>query len=129
MTALAGELGIVGDGFQPPSTPTERRLAAVWAAVLGIPQDQIDRRDHFFDRGGTSLSAVTLAITLDHAVSLTDVTRHPILADLAGALDGLSLIHMCIRDSTGSHFQQQLKGHQDVVLIPGVAARRGPMPR
>ncbi|MFC0109281.1 non-ribosomal peptide synthetase [Kibdelosporangium aridum] len=90
LTALAGELGIVGDGFQPPSTPTERRLAAVWAAVLGIPQDQIDRRDHFFDRGGTSLSAVTLAITLDHAVSLTDVTRHPILADLAGALDGSS---------------------------------------
>ena len=36
-----------------------------WAKVLGIPQEQIGRRDHFFDRGGTSLSAVKLAITLE----------------------------------------------------------------
>jgi hypothetical protein len=51
--------------------------------VLGIPEDQIGRRDHFFDRGGTSLSAVKLVIALDRAVSLKDVTRHPVLADLA----------------------------------------------
>ncbi len=87
LAALAGELGVVEDGFQPPSTPTERRLAAAWSTVLGIPRDQIDRRDHFFDRGGTSLSAVTLAITLDRAVSVTDVTRHLVLADLAQMLD------------------------------------------
>ena len=42
--------------------------------MLGVPQDQIGRNDHFFDRGGTSLSAVKLAITLDRAVSLKDVT-------------------------------------------------------
>ncbi|MFL6046304.1 MAG: alpha/beta fold hydrolase, partial [Propionibacteriaceae bacterium] len=70
--------------------PTERRLAAAWAAVLGIPSEQIGRCDHFFDRGGTSLSAVKLAITLDRAVSLKEVTRHPILADLAGVVDGKS---------------------------------------
>ena len=45
------------------------RLAAAWAQVLGVPQDQIGRRDDFFDRGGTSLSAVQLAIALDRAVS------------------------------------------------------------
>ncbi|GGU73745.1 non-ribosomal peptide synthetase [Lentzea flava] len=87
LTALAGELGVIEDGFQPPSTLTERRLAAAWSTVLGIPGDQIDRRDHFFDRGGTSLSAVTLAITLDRAVSVTDITRHAVLADLAHVLD------------------------------------------
>lgn len=87
LTALAGELAVIEDGFQPPNTPTERRLAAAWATVLGIPRDQIDRRDHFFDRGGTSLSAVRLALTLDRAVSVTDVTRHPVLADLARMLD------------------------------------------
>ncbi|MGW4215319.1 non-ribosomal peptide synthetase [Lentzea sp. NPDC004789] len=90
LTALAAELGFVEDGFQPPSTPAERRLAAAWAGVLGIPGDQIDRWDHFFDRGGTSLSAVTLAITLERAVSVTDVTRHPVLADLARLLDRAS---------------------------------------
>ena len=61
-----------------------------WAKVLGIPQDQIGRQDHFFDRGGTSLSAVKLAIALDRAVSLKDLTRHPVLADLAALVDGRS---------------------------------------
>ncbi|MDQ3763728.1 MAG: amino acid adenylation domain-containing protein [Actinomycetota bacterium] len=102
LTALAGELdggGLNGgglnkdvneQGYHAPSTPTEQRLAAAWAKVLGIPADQIGRWDHFFDRGGTSLSAVKLAITLDRAVSLKDVTRHPILADLAGLVDASS---------------------------------------
>jgi len=90
LTALAAQLAAVEDSYDAPATPTERRLAAAWAAVLGIPQDQIGRCDHFFDRGGTSLSAVKLAITLDRAVSLKEVTRHPILADLAGIVDGRS---------------------------------------
>ena len=90
LTALAGELDVVEEDHAAPSTPTERRLAAAWAEVLGIPRDQIGRRDHFFDRGGTSLSAVKLAITLDRAVSLKDLTRHPVLADLAGLVDGRS---------------------------------------
>ncbi len=84
LTALAGELGAGrGAATGPPTTPTEQRLAAAWAKVLGIPRDQIGRQDHFFDRGGTSLSAVKLAIALDRAVSLKDITRHPVLADLA----------------------------------------------
>ena len=63
---------------------------AGWATVLGVPQDQIGRKDHFFDRGGTSLSAVKLAVNLDRVVSLKEVTRHPILADLADVVDGKS---------------------------------------
>ena len=70
--------------------PTEQRLAAAWAKVLGIPQDQIGRRDHFFDRGGTSLSAVKLAVNLDRVFSLKDLTGHPVLADLAALVDGRS---------------------------------------
>ncbi len=58
--------------------------------MLGVPADRIGRRDHFFDRGGTSLSAVKLAIALRRAVSLKDVTRHPVLADLADVVDGRS---------------------------------------
>jgi surfactin synthase thioesterase subunit len=90
LTALAGELDVVEDSYEAPVTPTEQRLAAGWAKVLSIPQQQIGRRDHFFDRGGTSLSAVKLAITLDRTVSLKEVTAHPILADLAGVVDGRS---------------------------------------
>ena len=90
LTALAAQLAVVEDRYDAPATSTERRLAAAWATVLGIPPEQIGRRDHFFDRGGTSLSAVKLAITLDRAVSLKEVTRHPILADLAGVMEGRS---------------------------------------
>jgi amino acid adenylation domain-containing protein len=90
LTALAAQLVAVEDRYAAPATSTERRLASAFAAVLGVPQDQISRLDHFFDRGGTSLSAVKLALTLDRAVSLKEVTRHPILADLAGVVDGRS---------------------------------------
>jgi len=90
LAALAGELAATGDRRQQPVTLTERRIAAAWAKVLGVPEGQVGRRDHFFDLGGTSLSAVKLAIALDRAVSLKDLTRHPVLADLAALVDGQS---------------------------------------
>ncbi|MFJ5673704.1 amino acid adenylation domain-containing protein [Streptomyces sp. NPDC093097] len=77
-----------GEDHRAPHTPTERRLARAWADVLGVPEGDLGRRDHFFDRGGTSLSAVKLVIALNRAVSLKDLIRHPVLADLAALLDG-----------------------------------------
>jgi amino acid adenylation domain-containing protein len=91
LTTLAGQLEVVEDEYDAPSTPTEQRLAAAWAKVLSVPQDQIGRKDHFFDRGGTSLSAVKLAVNLDRAFSLKDLTGHPVLADLAALVDGRSV--------------------------------------
>ncbi|MDT7683649.1 MAG: hypothetical protein QOG57_3959, partial [Pseudonocardiales bacterium] len=90
LTALLGELEVVEEDSDAPSTPTEQRLAAVWGKVLGIPAEQIGRRDHFFDRGGSSLSAVKLAIELNRAVSLKDITCHPVLTDLAELVGGRS---------------------------------------
>ena len=90
LTALAAHLDVAGQDYHPPGTPAERRLAAGWAKVLGIPEDQIGRHDNFFDRGGSSLSAVKLAVTLDRAVSLKELTRHPVLADMARLIDGKS---------------------------------------
>ncbi|MEU2789874.1 amino acid adenylation domain-containing protein [Streptomyces sp. NPDC007100] len=90
LAALAAGLDDAEDRHEAPGTPTERRLAAAWARTLGIPEARIGRRDHFFDRGGSSLSAVKLAILLDRAVSLGDVTRHPVLAELAQVVDGRS---------------------------------------
>lgn len=95
---LAAELDAVElhtgeETHQPPSTPTEQWVAAAWAQVLSIPQHQLGRHDNFFDRGGTSLSAVQLAIALNREVSLKDVTHYPILADLAGLVDGRTAPH------------------------------------
>jgi amino acid adenylation domain-containing protein len=83
----AGELDVPEQRHEQPSTATERRLAAAWAEVLGIPEDQIGRRDHFFELGGVSLSALRLAIALERAVSFKDLTAHPILADQAALID------------------------------------------
>jgi hypothetical protein len=87
LTALAGELDVAEQDGDGPSTATEHWLAATWAEVLGIPKDQIGRRDQFFELGGTSLSAIRLAIALDRAVSLKDLRGYPILADLATLID------------------------------------------
>jgi amino acid adenylation domain-containing protein len=88
LTALAGELDVVQQDHDGPITATEQMLADAWAEVLGIPKDQIGRWDHFFELGGTSLSAIRLAIALDRAVSFRDVTDHPILTDQATLIEG-----------------------------------------
>jgi phosphopantetheine binding protein len=91
LTALAAELAVTDsddrDGFEPPISPTEVRVAAAWEKVLGVAADQIGRHDHFFDLGGSSLSAVKLAVALNRVVSLKDVIRHPVLAELAELID------------------------------------------
>jgi len=91
LTALAGELDVAEQGHEQPSTATEHWLAAAWAEVLGVPKDQIGRGDQFFDLGGTSLSALRLAVRLNRAVSLKDLTEHPVLADLAMLVDERSV--------------------------------------
>jgi amino acid adenylation domain-containing protein len=93
LVGLAAELEAVDgtdDADEAPATPTEQRLAAAWAAVLGVAQDQIGRHDHFFDLGGSSMSAVRLAVAMNREVSLKDVTGRPVLADLAELIDGRS---------------------------------------
>ncbi|WP_037972706.1 non-ribosomal peptide synthetase [Streptosporangium amethystogenes] len=84
---LAGTLGHGGAPYAAPSTPSERRLAMLWAEVLGTPLERIGRADGFFELGGTSLAAVRLLVRLDRALSLKDLVAHPVLADLAATLD------------------------------------------
>ena len=88
LAALAAELTVAERERETPSTPTEQVLAAAWAKVLGIPEEQIGRRDRFFDLGGTSLSALQLLIALDRALSFKQLVAHPILADQAMLIDG-----------------------------------------
>ncbi|MFD5876718.1 amino acid adenylation domain-containing protein [Streptomyces sp. NPDC060322] len=75
------------EGDDSPRTPTERRLAAAWAKALGVPQNLVGRQDDFFGRGGTSLSAVGVVVSLDREISLKDLVRHPVLTDLAALID------------------------------------------
>jgi amino acid adenylation domain-containing protein len=88
LTALVRELDLAERDHDRPSTATEHWLAAAWAEVLGISKDRIGRQDQFFDLGGTSLSALKLAIALDRKVSFKELAGHPVLADLAALIDG-----------------------------------------
>ena len=71
-----------------PCTPTEQRLAAAWAKVLGVaagpdrPAGPLLRPRRHVAVGGEAGDRA------GPAVSLKDVTRHPVLADLAALIDG-----------------------------------------
>jgi aryl carrier-like protein len=72
-----------------PRTETERRLCALWSAVLGRSGFGID--DGFFDLGGHSLKAmqVTAQIYRDFGVqvSLRDVFDHPTIIAMGSLID------------------------------------------
>jgi len=91
LATLAGQLDDAPEQREEPRTATEQWLAGAWAAVLGIPLQQIGRHDHFFDLGGTSLSALRLAIALGRALSFKDLAGHPVLADQASVLDRMGV--------------------------------------
>ncbi|KAA2257566.1 amino acid adenylation domain-containing protein [Solihabitans fulvus] len=72
----------------PPRNPVEERIAAVWCAVLGLPQVSVE--DNFFALGGDSIRAVRLAGALREAgydVAIPDLFAHRTIAAL-GALVG-----------------------------------------
>ena len=87
LTVLAGDLDAGEQNRERPGTATEDWLAAAWAEVLGIPKDQIGRQDHFFDLGGTSLSALRLVVALDRAMSFKELRTHPTLAAQAALIE------------------------------------------
>jgi amino acid adenylation domain-containing protein/thioester reductase-like protein len=72
---------------QGPSSELERRLADLWAGVLGL--GEVGRHDDFFDVGGDSVSAVAVVGALrDEGLDVTvqDVFEHSTVAGLAAAL-------------------------------------------
>ncbi|MGT2533036.1 non-ribosomal peptide synthetase [Streptomyces nojiriensis] len=88
LVELASTLGHGGDGHTGPATATERRLAMLWAEVLGVPLERIGRHDDFFALGASSLAAVRVVVRLDGVPALKELVAHPVLADLAALLDG-----------------------------------------
>ncbi|WP_406726990.1 amino acid adenylation domain-containing protein [Streptomyces sp. GD-15H] len=91
---LLAALDEPADRFDPPRTPTERTVAAVFAEVLAdelAGRRPIGRDDDFFDRGGHSLLAARLAARLRPAtgrdVPLRQVLDLRTVAALAGWLE------------------------------------------
>ncbi|WP_369166895.1 amino acid adenylation domain-containing protein [Streptomyces sp. R28] len=85
----APDLGTNGSG-RPPAEGTERRVADLFADVLGVPDVSPD--DDFFRLGGHSLLVARLVnrVRADFGaeLSMRDVFEHTTVAGLAGLLSG-----------------------------------------
>jgi amino acid adenylation domain-containing protein len=79
-----------GSEFAPPSSETERDVAALWAEVLGVERMGVD--DNFFDLGGHSLLLARvqtlLGERLGRPVPLLKLIEHSTVRTLARFLDG-----------------------------------------
>ncbi|UFZ08030.1 amino acid adenylation domain-containing protein [Bradyrhizobium ontarionense] len=80
----------VKDTYVAPRTPTEKRLAQIWARLLRLEQDQISVNASFFALGGHSLLAMRLvnAIQQQFGVTLTlrTIFENPAVSSLAALL-------------------------------------------
>ncbi|RVX38304.1 amino acid adenylation domain-containing protein [Nonomuraea polychroma] len=110
----------------PPSTPTEVRIAAVWASVLGTDDLGVD--DDFFALGGDSFMAVRAVREIDPALRVIDLFTRPTIRELAAHLDSGS------RDGAESGLLHRLAGpavaSRTVLCVPyggGSAAAYGPL--
>ncbi|MFD0201926.1 MULTISPECIES: non-ribosomal peptide synthetase [Saccharothrix] len=75
-------------GFVAPRTEAERRVADVWAEVLGL--SEVGAEDNFFTLGGDSISSIRVVSRLRSwfDVSPRDLFDHPTVAALAARLSG-----------------------------------------
>ncbi|GAP48930.1 non-ribosomal peptide synthetase [Streptomyces azureus] len=84
LAALATELS-AEDRYEPPTSPTQHTIAAVWQKLLGT--DRIGVHDNFFTLGGHSLLATQavskLRTALGMPLTMQDFFAHPTVAALA----------------------------------------------
>lgn len=76
-----------------PSTETEKKLAEIWAELLGIEVDRIGTGNSFFHIGGDSILAMKLATeTRRHGMNLTVsfIFSHPVLSEMASSIETTS---------------------------------------
>ncbi|MFB9315977.1 amino acid adenylation domain-containing protein [Cryptosporangium minutisporangium] len=82
------------DDYRPPRTPTEEVVAEVFRDVLG--RERVGATDDFLLLGGHSLLAMAIAARLsgrlDREVGVASLFAHPVVADLAAALDAGSAV-------------------------------------
>lgn len=104
--------------YTPASTPKEKKIAAIWAAVLEL--DRIGIHDNFFELGGNSLLAVK-TVSMLKAVAQIDlpITRlyqFPTIHTILNYLESGSNLNRTKRKSTPSDAAQP-------IAIIGMAGR------
>jgi aryl carrier-like protein len=83
------DLAHASRGYEPPQTPAEEILAAIWAEVLGLDCGRIGRHDNFFALGGDSVLAIQIiarANAAGLALTARQLFEHQTVAELAAVL-------------------------------------------
>ena len=82
-----GDRAAAGNDKAEPLTAVERRVAGLWADILGIDIDSIGADDNFFDIGGHSLKATTLMTQIHKEFSvrmkLIEIFKTPTVREIA----------------------------------------------
>jgi amino acid adenylation domain-containing protein len=110
--------------LEPPATPTEELLAAIWSQLL--PVKRISRTDNFFELGGHSLLATQVVSrvreTFQIDLSLRAMFIEPTLAELARTIDYFQLpIANCRLKLPESIDDRSPIGNLPLVSIPKTA--------
>ncbi|MEJ3750068.1 MFS transporter [Actinomycetes bacterium KLBMP 9797] len=116
-----------------PETPTQLRIAAVWAEVLDGVAVGLD--DDFFALGGDSFQAVRAVRAIDPQLRVIDLFTRPTVRELATYLDGAALDGAALDGDGGpARLLHRLAGPAtatlNVVCVPyggGSAAAYGPL--
>jgi amino acid adenylation domain-containing protein len=86
---------LAGEKAAPPETEMEKKLAGLWAFVLGLEKEQIGREEDFFELGGDSLRAVMLAFEIRRAwgtdLSPAKIFKSSVLREQALVIDAPSI--------------------------------------
>ncbi|HVR97665.1 MAG TPA: phosphopantetheine-binding protein, partial [Thermoanaerobaculia bacterium] len=86
----APEAPAAAAAYVPPRSETEKRIAEVWAEVLGV--ERVGAQDNVFDLGGHSLlladAQALIAARLGRDVPLAKLFEHPTVSALAAWLAG-----------------------------------------
>ena len=72
------------DTYAAPKSRIEKDLCEVFARALQIPEQKVGRTFHFFEHGGTSLTAIMLLTDVfsQYHIQLKDIYNHPTPAEL-----------------------------------------------
>ena len=104
----------------PPTTATETELQSLWATCLGVEPHQVGIRDHFLHAGGDSFTAMRLVSKANAAglpLTVGDVFRRPVLADMAHFLDEVQRMggrQESRQGSSGGETQEQQEDEEDL---------------
>lgn len=83
-------LTLLDAAHQQPTTEAEHQLQSLWALAFGRPVESISIKEHFFQAGGDSVTAVRMAAAARNngrTLTVADIFKYPRIEALAKVLD------------------------------------------